>query len=115
MTVDPLVLTTIILMALVTYATRLGGFLLLSRLNLTGRVEAWLRYIPGAVLFAIIAPTVVPANLMQAGTGSSGVLTGGIAEMLAAAVALLVAGRTKNLLLTMISGVLTVWMLRHLF
>ncbi|MEO8285722.1 MAG: AzlD domain-containing protein [Chloroflexota bacterium] len=114
MTVDPLVLVTIILMAVVTYATRLGGFLLLSRLNMTGKMAAWLHYVPGAVLISIIAPTAVPNALLAGSRGESGALTAGPAEALSAIVAIAVAARTKNLLLTMAAGVVAVWVFRRL-
>jgi uncharacterized membrane protein len=113
-TVDPIVLITIVCMALVTYATRVTGFILVGRLGMTRRMASWLHYVPGAVLVSIIAPTVLPASLSGAGTGVSGAITGGPAELLAAAVAAFVAARTKNLLLTMASGVVAVWILRHL-
>jgi len=53
---DPQTLLTILLMALATYATRAGGLWLASRLTLSGRVEAWLDHIPGAILVSIVAP-----------------------------------------------------------
>jgi uncharacterized membrane protein len=115
MTVDPIVLLTIVLMALVTYATRLSGFILVGRLRLTGRTAALLHYVPGAVLVSIIAPTVLPASFFDTGSGVSGALTGGPAELLAGAVAVFVAARSKNLLVTMAAGVVAVWILRHLF
>ncbi len=114
MTVDPLVLLTILGMAAVTYATRIGGFLLLSRASLQGKLSSWLRYVPAAVLIAIVAPTIVPAGLLgaQAG-GESGTLTAGPAEALAALITAAVAARLKNLLLAMLVGVVSVWLLRR--
>jgi uncharacterized membrane protein len=115
MTVDPTVLITIVCMALVTYATRVSGFILVGRFGLSGRAAAWLHYVPGAVLVSIIAPTVLPASMFGAGPGVSGALSGGPAELLAGALAAFVAARTKNLLFAMASGVVAVWILRHLF
>ena len=114
MTLDLTVLVTIIGMALVTYATRVSGFVLIGRIRLTRRLAAWLRYVPAAVLISIIAPAVLPVGILGGQTGASGALTGGPAESLAALVAVLVAARTKNLLATMAAGVLTVWALRQL-
>ncbi len=94
---DTLALITIVGMALVTYATRAGGFWLMGLVRPSPRVEAWLRQIPGAVLVAIIAPTVLASSL---------------AETLAALATALVALRTKNVLVAMVVGVEAVWMLR---
>ncbi len=96
---DTLALLTIAGMALVTYLTRAGGLWLMGFVTPSPRVEAWLRQIPGAVLVAIIAPTVLASSL---------------AETLASVVAVLVAWRTKNVLVAMIAGVAMVWVLRHL-
>src|SRR5437868_14934444 len=95
---ETLTLITILGMALVTYATRAGGFWLMGLVTPSPRIEAWLKQIPGAVLVAIIAPTVLASSL---------------AETLAAVVTVLIALRAKNVLLSMVIGVATVWMLRH--
>ena len=99
MSLDSLTLLTIVLMALATYATRAGGLWLASRLALSERAEAWLDYIPGAILVSIVAPVV---------------LTGGLAEALAALAVILVASRTGNLPIAMVTGVLAVLLLRTL-
>jgi uncharacterized membrane protein len=109
------VLVTIIGMAVVTYATRVSGFMLIGRMRLTPRVAAWLHYVPGAVLISIIAPAALPVGVLGGGTGASGALTGGPAEAVAALVAVTVAVRTRNLLVTMAAGVLAAWALRHIF
>lgn len=56
MTVDPIVLATIIAMAAVTYLTRIAGVFLAGRLALKGRAKAAFDAIPPAVLVAVIAP-----------------------------------------------------------
>ena len=114
MTVDPVVLLTILGMAAVTYTTRVGGFLLLGRASLRERLGPWLHYVPGAVLIAIVAPSVVPARLVGIEGGESGALTAGPAEALAALLAGVVAAKFKNLLAAMLVGVATVWVLRRL-
>ena len=96
---ETLTLITILGMALVTYATRAGGFWLMGLVTPSPRIEAWLRQIPGAVLVAIIAPTVLASSL---------------AETLAALATVLVAIRTKNVLIAMVVGVAAVWVLRLL-
>src|SRR5215831_13328537 len=94
---DILTLLTILGMALVTYATRAGGFWLMGLVTPSPRVEAWLKQIPGAVLVAIIAPTVLASS---------------IAESLAAVATVLIAIRTKNVLAAMLVGVVAVALLR---
>lgn len=85
-------------MALATYATRAGGLWLMGFVKPSPRMEAWLHALPGAVLVALVAPAVV---------------SGGLAAAVAALATLLVALRTKNLLLAMVIGVVLVWVLRH--
>ncbi len=97
MSLDPQTLLTILLMALATYATRAGGLWLASRLTLSGRVKAWLDYIPGAILVSLVAPAV---------------LASGFAEALAALAVVLVALRTGSLPVAMVTGVGAVLVLR---
>ena len=92
-------LVTILGMALVTYSIRAGGLLLANRLPQTGFVAAWLRHIPGAVLASLVAPAVV---------------SGGPAEMIAAAVTALAFVLTCNLFAAMAAGVGTVFVARML-
>ena len=58
LSLDPLSLYTIFGMALITYGTRAGGFWLMRFVPLSGRVDSWLRSIPGAVIAAVVAPAV---------------------------------------------------------
>ena len=91
-------LYTILGMAAVTFAIRMGGLLVANRLPTTGFVAAWLRHVPGAVLAALVAPAV---------------LAGGVAEWLAAAVTAAVFVATRNLFAAMAGGVAAVWLLRQ--
>ncbi len=88
---------TILGMALITYATRVGGFWLMGRASLTPRIEAWLRALPGAILAALVAPAALAA---------------GPAEAIAAAIAALIAARTGNVLAALLGGVAAVVGLR---
>lgn len=99
MEIDPRAMLTIVLMALATYATRAGGLWLASRLDLSGRVEAWLGYIPGAILVSLVAPAV---------------LASGLAEALAGLAVVLVTIRTASLPLAMVVGVGVVLLFRTL-
>jgi uncharacterized membrane protein len=60
-------------------------------------MTTWLSYIPGAVIISIVAPDVID---------------GGLTEALAALATVLVAVRTNNLLLAMLTGIITVGILR---
>lgn len=93
MPIDPQILLVILGMAVATYAARAGGLWLARRLPTTERLEAWLHHIPGAVLSALIAPTL---------------FSGSIAEAAAAGATVLAAARTGNLLLAIGIGVMVV-------
>ena len=84
------VFITILGMALVTYATRMGGLWLLSRFTLSKRVMVGLEYMPGAVIVAIIIPDLLKA---------------GLPGILASLVTLLIALQTKNMFLSLLGGV----------
>lgn len=96
--IDPTVLLTIVLMASVTYATRIGGYLLLRNRTLGARATAVMEAAPGCVLIAVIAPNFVsnsPANLI--------------------ALAITVAAATRfSMLPTVAIGVISAGLLRHL-
>ena len=96
MTINSTTLIAILGMAVVTYATRVAGLWLMNR-GLSPRMTSLLRHVPGAVLISIVAPTV---------------LNGGPADLLAALTTMLVAIRTSNLVLAMLTGVGTVLILR---
>jgi uncharacterized membrane protein len=99
MQINPQVLLAILGMALVTYLMRIGGLWLMSRVTLSGRIKTWLGYLPGAVIVAIVAPTVLSSGLTETG---------------AALATVLVAARTRNVLLSMVIGVGVVFGLRML-
>lgn len=64
---DAATLLTILLMALVTYATRIGGYVALRNRSLSPRAMAVLEATPGCVLISVIAPFFVsdePAGLL---------------------------------------------------
>lgn len=91
-------------MAAVTFGVRYPVLVLVGRIPLPDSVFRALRYVPPAVLTAII----VPAVLMPGGTVD---LSPANAYLVAGIVSALVAWRTKSLLLTIIIGmvVMLVW------
>jgi uncharacterized membrane protein len=76
-------LLAIVAMAVVTYATRIGGMLLGGHLPRTGRVRQALDSLPAAVLTAVIAPEVI--------TGSAGVIAAGLTLLAALRLPMIVA------------------------
>ncbi|MBB6262019.1 putative membrane protein [Paenochrobactrum gallinarii] len=65
--IDPIVAVTILLMAGVTYLTRIGGYVLLRNRVLSKRATAVMEAAPGCVLISVIAPDFVsnnPADLL---------------------------------------------------
>lgn len=65
--IDPLNLVAILLMAAVTYFTRVGGYVLLRNRTLSARATAVMEAAPGCVLISVIAPAFVsdrPADLL---------------------------------------------------
>ncbi len=84
-------------MAAATFTIRAGGLLLANRLPTTGFVANWLKHVPGAVLASLIAPAI---------------LSGGVAEAIAAAATALLYIVSRNLFAAMLGGVLAVYLAR---
>lgn len=82
MGLDPITVIAIIGMAIGTYLTRVTGLILVQRFPLRGRLAAGLEAVPGAILIAVIAPTI---------------LATGVAETVAALVTVLLAQRFPTL------------------
>ena len=99
MSIDLPTLAAILAMAAVTYATRVAGFALVRRLELTGRAQLALEAVPGAVLVALVAPTM---------------LAHGPADALAGAVTVLAAWRLPVLAVVVV-GVVSAGVLRSAF
>jgi len=65
--IDTMNLLTILMMASVTYLTRVGGYVFLRNRTLSPRIQTVLESAPGCVLISIIAPDFVsghPADLI---------------------------------------------------
>jgi uncharacterized membrane protein len=66
--IDPPTVVTIVLMAFVTYLTRVSGYLLLRNRTLSRRATVVMEATPGCVLISVIAPHFVsdrPADLLS--------------------------------------------------
>jgi branched-subunit amino acid transport protein len=89
-------------MALVTFGVRYPVLALVSRIRLPDAVLGALKFVPPAVLSAIILPEVVMPD-------GSLALNINNPELVASIVAMLIAWRTRNLLLTIVLGMLAMW------
>jgi len=87
---------TIVLMASVTYLTRIGGYLFLRDRNLSPRAKAVMESAPGCVLITVIAPSFV---------------TGQVADLIALAVTAVAATRL-SMLPTVLIAIATAGVLR---
>ncbi len=92
-------------MAIVTYLPRFLPMHLLTRLEIPKTLIIWLRYIPVAVLAALIVPgiTTVERQVNFAGDNS---------YFFASIIAFIVAWRSKNMLLTVTVGMVVVFLLQ---
>ncbi|WP_291322471.1 AzlD domain-containing protein [Desulfonatronospira sp.] len=89
----------IVLMTAATYITRAGGLFIISRIAPTQRLQAFLNHVPASILVAIIVPSLVdkgPAEFIAAGS--------------TAAAAIL----TRNLIISLLTGLICVSLLRTL-
>jgi branched-subunit amino acid transport protein len=105
MTSDWMIFLAVVGMGLITYAVRVSIFLLPAGVELSPRLLRALRYVPAAVLSAIILPEL----LLPGGTFD---LSLGNERLLAGAVAVVVAWRTRNVLLTVAVGMVVLWLLQ---
>jgi uncharacterized membrane protein len=86
MTLDPITLAAIAAMAAATYLTRIAGYWLVRRFTLAGRPAAALEAVPGAVLVALIAPTVLATGPAESGAALVTILIARRGAMLPAVV-----------------------------
>ena len=99
---------TILLAGLATYTTRLSFIQVYGRRQIPAWIARSLRFVPPAVLTAIIFPEL----LMQDGGLNISI---GNFRLLAGIVATLVAWRTKNVMLTVLAGMAVLWTLQLIF
>lgn len=93
---------------LITYGIRLSSIVLYGKQDMPVRLQAALRYVPPAVLSAIIFPEVMlPGGSLDLSPANLRLLAGGLAA--------LVAWRTKNVFLTIVVGMVTLLVLQYLF
>lgn len=93
-------LLVIFAMALVTYATRAGGLWLVGFMPMSPRMEAFLRYLAGSVLVALVVPATV---------------RGGASAFVAVGAALVVVAVSRKALLAIAIGILAAALYRSQF
>ena len=98
----------ILAMGLVTYALRLSFIALSGRLTMPPFIQRALRFVPAAVLSAIV----VPALVFREGDLD---LSFSNEKLLAGLLAGVVAWYTKSIIWTIIAGMVTLWTLQALF
>jgi uncharacterized membrane protein len=89
MTLDPWVLAAIVAMAVATFITRAGGYLLFRIFRPPPLVRAMLAYVPGTLFVSYVAPAL--AN-------------GGVQQWVGAAATVAVMLATRNLALAIVGG-----------
>ena len=94
-------------MSLVTYLPRVLPVVILSRMDLPDWFVRWLRYIPVAVLSALLAPSVLMQNGKIAFTLQNKALLTSIP-------CILIAVKSRNLFLTVSSGIAVMFLLNLL-
>jgi branched-subunit amino acid transport protein len=88
-------------MALVTYFTRCTMIALLGR-EMPPLLRRWLRYVPAAVLAALVAPAALaPQGQLELGAQACATLVGAV-----------IAWRTRNVLWPILGGMTVFWILR---
>jgi branched-subunit amino acid transport protein len=96
---------TIIGIGAITYVIRLSFIVLLGRLSMPAWLGRALRFVPPAVLSAIILPELVlPGGALNLSLSNPRLIAGTIAAV--------VAWRTKNVLLTIGAGMAVLWLLQ---
>jgi branched-subunit amino acid transport protein len=88
---------TIIIVGLLTFGIRLSFIVFLSKVHVSSTLQQALRFVPVAVLSALIAPAIfLPAGSLNLSLGNI--------RLIAGLLAIVVAWRTKNVLLTIVAG-----------
>lgn len=91
---------TIVAVGALTYSTRLSFIAIFGRRQIPFQVKRGLRFVPSAVLTAIIFPELLmPAGTLDVSLGNERLVAGIIAG--------LVAWRSRNVVLTLITGMVT--------
>jgi branched-subunit amino acid transport protein len=97
----------IIGMGVITYTIRLSMIVMSGQVQLNDELQRALRYVPPAVLSAIIVPEMIqPGGTLDISLGNE--------RLLAGLIAIVVAWYTKNMIWTVAIGMITLWLLQVL-
>jgi branched-subunit amino acid transport protein len=97
----------IITAGVLTYAIRLSSIFLFGRINIPEGLQRALRFVPPAVFTAIFLPELFwSAGDIDLGLGNE--------RLLAGLLAIIVAWRTKNVIITIVVGMIALWILQVL-
>lgn len=95
---------TFLAMGVVTFATRLSFITTLAKVDVPPLVQRGLRFVPPAMLSAIIFPALLrPAGALDVSLSN--------ARLLAGVLAALLAWRTRNVMLAIAAGMVALWLL----
>ena len=95
----------IIGMGIITYAIRLSMIVMSGQIEISGNLQRALRFVPPAVLSAIILPEMIqPGGTLDISLGNE--------RLLAGLIAIAVAWFTKSLLWTVAIGMISLWLLQ---
>ena len=98
----------IIVVGALNYLSRLSFIAVFARVEMSPRVAGALRFVPAAMLTAIVVPAVVfsaPATLALSFTNP---------KLVAALIAACIAWRTRSATLTMVTGMVALWVVQWL-
>ncbi len=94
-------------MGIVTFGTRLTPIVLLGRVDIPIAVQRALRFVPPAVLTAIIMPALLyPKDTFNLSLSNARLIAGGLAAI--------AAWRTKSAVITIAVGMIALWILQAL-
>jgi branched-subunit amino acid transport protein len=96
----------IIIVGLLTYVTRLSSIVLLGHRKIPASLSRALRFVPPAVLTALI----FPALLLSSGNQTITLFN---ERLIAGLIAAIIAWRTKNVMLTIVVGMVVLLLLRE--
>jgi branched-subunit amino acid transport protein len=97
----------IIGMGVITYGIRLSMIVLLEKVEISTKLKQALRFVPPAVLSAIIFPELLqPGGTLDVSLGND--------RLLAGLLAMIIAWKTKNVLWTIAVGMAALWLLQAL-
>jgi branched-subunit amino acid transport protein len=89
----------------ITFALRLSFIALLGRVEIPLLFSRALRFVPAAVFTAVVVPLLFYADgALEVSIGNE--------RLLAGIAAILIAWRTRSVLLTLVGGMVTLWMLQ---